>query len=114
MAEWSWPDSMDALTAAPSHHTLLFENDRVRVLDTRVPPGETVPVHTHRFASVLHVRAWSDCVRRDATGTIVMDSRAMELSVLPESVQWSEPLPPHTLENVGSSEIHVIAVEIKP
>jgi hypothetical protein len=36
-----WPDELDALIAAPRHHLLLMENESVRVLDTRVPPGET-------------------------------------------------------------------------
>ena len=26
---------------------------------------------------------------------------------------WSEPIPPHTLENIGDRVIHVIAVELK-
>jgi hypothetical protein len=26
---------------------------------------------------------------------------------------WSEPLPPHTLENVGERDLRVISVEIK-
>src|SRR2546427_3854450 len=30
---WPWPDSLDALAAAPESHRLLFENDRVRVLE---------------------------------------------------------------------------------
>src|SRR5215207_81443 len=35
--EWQWSDSLDVLIAAPDHHTLLFENDRVRVLYTSLP-----------------------------------------------------------------------------
>jgi hypothetical protein len=30
-----WPDALDAMIAAPAHHEVLLENDRVRVLDTR-------------------------------------------------------------------------------
>jgi hypothetical protein len=46
---WPWPDSLDAVIAAPEHHKLILENERVRVLDTHIPVGVTVPVHTHRF-----------------------------------------------------------------
>ena len=42
----SWPPALDALVAAPEHHTLLFENSTVRVLDTRILPGGRTPVHT--------------------------------------------------------------------
>ena len=109
--EWPWPASLDALSAAPRHHTLLLENDRVRVLETRIAPGETVPVHTHCWPSVLYVLSWSDFVRCDAGGTVVLDSRTLGGSS--PSVAWSEALPPHTLENVGGAEIRVISVEIK-
>ena len=40
---WPWPPELDAVIAAPKHHTLIFENERVRVLDTRIPVGDTVP-----------------------------------------------------------------------
>lgn len=106
-----WPKSLDALEAAPRHHTVLLENDRVRVLDTKVPPGDTVPLHTHRWPSVLQILSWSDFIRRDEHGRVVVDSRA---TGRPAAVAlWSEPLAPHTLENVGTADLHVIAVEIK-
>ncbi len=44
---WPWPDSLDALVAAPKHHALLLEDDRVRVLQTTIPAGDVAPLHTH-------------------------------------------------------------------
>jgi hypothetical protein len=110
---WPWPASLDALSAAPRHHTLLLENDRVRVVETRIPPGDIVPVHTHCWPSVLYVLSWSEFIRCDAGGTVVLDSRTTGSSGSLSSVAWSEALPPHSLENVGASEIRVISVEIK-
>ena len=72
---WDWSDSLDALVAAPQNHRLLFENDDVRVLDTRIGPGETVPVHTHRWPGVLYVRSSADFVRRDGAGNVLLDTR---------------------------------------
>jgi hypothetical protein len=37
----------------------VFENDRVRVLHIVIPPGDTVPLHTHRLPAVLYVERWS-------------------------------------------------------
>ena len=37
-----WPASLDAMVAAPAHHEVLLENERVRVLDTRLRPGALV------------------------------------------------------------------------
>jgi quercetin dioxygenase-like cupin family protein len=107
-----WPEELDALIAASKHHILLFENETVRVLDTRVGPGETVPLHTHRWPSALYFLSWSDFVRRDTEGKIVADSRAG--GKIPEgSAVWSGPMAPHTLENVGAFELRAISVEVK-
>ncbi len=76
-ATWAWADSIDAVVAVPAHHTVLLENQQVRVLDTRIAPGDTVPLHTHRWPSVLHVLSWSDFVRHDERGTVIVDTRAI-------------------------------------
>ena len=107
-----WPDYLDAAIAAPQYHTVLLENEAVRVLDTKVLPGQIVPLHTHRWPSALYIIRWSDFVRRDGEGRVVVDSRSIA-TVLPGSALWSGPLPPHTLENVGESELHAISIELK-
>ena len=106
-------DDLDAVVAAPTHHTVVFENERVRVLDTRVEPGDTVPLHTHRWPGVQHILSFADFVRRDADGQVLLDSRGLNLAGEAPLVLWSEPLPPHTLENVGNSVIHAVVVELK-
>jgi quercetin dioxygenase-like cupin family protein len=112
MKEQEWPEELDALRAAPRHHALLFENEKVRVLDTNIRPGDTVPLHTHRWPSAMYVLSFSDFVRRDAAGNVLIDSR--NIRTLPAgSALWSEPLAPHTLENVGERDLHVISVEQK-
>ncbi len=109
-AEWPWPDSLDAVVA--DHHAVLLENDRVRVLDARVKPGDTVPVHTNRWPAVQYILSFSDFVRRDADGVLLLDSRTAPPEAAPLGL-WSEPTPPHTLENVGNGVIRAIVVELK-
>lgn len=109
----AWPAHLDALTAAPEHHTLVLENARVRVLDTRIPPGATTALHTHRWPSVMLLKSWSAFVRRDADGAVVLDSRTTPSLAQPPTTMWSEPLPPHTLENVGDNDLHLISIEVK-
>ena len=106
-----WPEELDALIAAPRHHRLLMENDTVRMIETHVPAGETVPLHTHRWPCALYVLSWSDCLRRDPEGHITSDSRQGNMAE--HYAGWSGPLPPHTLENIGPNEIRVIHVEMK-
>jgi hypothetical protein len=110
--DWPWPDSLDALQAAPAHHELFLENDRVRVIHTRIPAGDTVPLHAHRWPAVAYLLSTSDFIRRDQAGNVLLDSR--DAGAPPSiPVQWLEPLPPHTVENVGHSEISILIVELK-
>jgi quercetin dioxygenase-like cupin family protein len=112
MTEQEWPEELDALRAAPRHHALLFENENVRVLDTNIAPGDTAPLHTHRWPSSLYILSFSHFVRRDAAGNVLVDSR--NIRELPDGTAlWLEPLAPHTLENVGERDLHVISVELK-
>ena len=108
-----WPESLDAVAAAPEHHAVLLENERVRVLDTRVEAGDTVPLHQHRWPGVQYLTGFADFVRRDADGAVLLDSRASDIGLDAPLVLWSEPLPPHTLENVGDRPIHAVVVELK-
>ena len=110
---WTWPDSLDALTAAPNHHRLLLENEQVRVLDVHIPVGDTVPVHTHRWWSVMYVLSSSDFIRRDGEGRVVLDTRISPPPANSSAAIWQPPLPPHSVENVGKASIHLIAVELK-
>jgi hypothetical protein len=110
---WPWPDDLDAMKAAPGYHTVLFEDDRVRVLDGRVPPGATVPVHTHRWGGILYILATSDFIRRDPDGNVLADTRVLKSTPVVGTAVWGAPLTPHSLENVGSDEFHTLTVEMK-
>jgi quercetin dioxygenase-like cupin family protein len=101
------------MIAAPGFHTVLFENDQVRVLDGRVPPGSTVPVHTHRWGGVLYILATSDFIRRDPDGKVLADTRASKTTPIQGAAVWGAPLTPHSLENVGSREFRTLTVEMK-
>jgi hypothetical protein len=110
---WPWPDALDAMIAAPQYHLLLLENDRVRVLDTRIPVGDIVPVHTHRWPAIYYTIAPGDFIRRDGEGQVLFDSRTVPGMLSASAANFIECLPPHSVENVGSAEIHLISVELK-
>jgi hypothetical protein len=107
-----WPDDFDAVVAAPQHHRVLFENEVVRVLETKVSPGETTPLHTHRWPGSQYLLSWSDFLRCDAEGTVLLDTRTIDR---PQegAAFWSPSIAPHTLENIGASDLRVISVELK-
>lgn len=109
-----WPDELDALRAAPANHRPLLENSRVRVIETVVAVAARTPVHTHRWASVEYVPSASSFVRPDGEGTVLLETRrAADPEPLRSEALWSDPFPPHSVENVGDEELRVIMVELK-
>ena len=109
---WNWPDELDALVAAPDVHHVMLENDQVRVIETVVPVNATTPVHTHRWASVEYILSTTDFIRRSGDGHVEFDTRTDGRPGLSE-VLWSGPRPPHSIENVGDTELRVLMVELK-
>jgi hypothetical protein len=55
----------------------------------------------------------TDFVRRDPGGNVLLDTRAAGTKPNTSDVLWSDPFPPHALENVGDAELRVIMIEIK-
>lgn len=104
---------LDAMAVAPDHHAVILENAHVRVLDTRLAPGERTPLHAHQWPSALYVLSWSDFVRRDAEGHVIVDSREWPKRPEPGEALWGDPLVPHSVENVGVGELRIVAVEVK-
>ena len=105
-------DELDGVIAAPGIHAVLFENDEVRVVETRIEVGERTPLHTHLAPTVNYVMSGSHFVRRDEAGEVVLDTRAVPGFVMPR-VLWSETLGRHTLENAGDDPIVIIGTELK-
>ena len=106
-------DHLDAVTAAPEHHKVLLENDRVRVLETIIRPGEQTALHTHIWSAHLYIISWSAFERFDAAGEVIFRSRSLEHTPQPGTSVWSDPLPPHSFRNIGTQNFHVITTELK-
>ena len=111
---WPYPDSLDALVAAPKFHRVLFENDRVRVLEVTVPPHTREPLHTHRWPSVMYRERYGAGRYYDATGKLVhefADTHAPG-TVIPRA-RWQQPEAPHAVENTGEVADRFVRVELK-
>lgn len=104
---------LDAMVKAPDHHKILFENDHVRVLDTALQPGDQTPVHAHEWPASLYVLSWSDFVRYDPEGRVLLDSREASARSEAGTALWATPIGPHSVRNVGSAPLRIIAVEVK-
>ena len=112
MTPWPYDDSLDALVADGKHHRLVMENEQVRVLETVIPAGARTAVHTHRWPSVLYMLSVSDFLRYDDLGAVITDSRTLPPRPA-GAAAYVPPMAPHSVENIGSSEIRMINVEWK-
>ena len=111
--ECAWPQSIDAVAAAPGNHRVLLENDQVRVLDVVVPPHTKEPVHAHCWPSVLHITQAGDFVDYDADGKVLLDTRKLEKALTFPMTMWKGPEAPHAVENLSELPLRLIRVELK-
>jgi len=116
-SDWSWPQSLDAVTAAPDSHIVLMENERVRVVEVVIPPGEKEPMHTHRWPSVMLVDRAARIRYYDEDENVAFESpergadETAEQS--PPETEWMEPEGPHAVENIDTKPYHAFRVELK-
>jgi quercetin dioxygenase-like cupin family protein len=82
-----------------------FENDRVRVLEAELPPGVKEQVHSHP-AYVIYVLAGGKY------RNYVADGKTTEGEFKTGEVLYRDPLT-HAAENIGSTTMHLILVELK-
>jgi hypothetical protein len=112
----SFPDGFDAVQAAPKSHKVIFENAFVRVLEVSVSPNTTVPMHHHRWPSLLV--SWdtggrSPHVRYHRADGTVKDIPSTEAPIHPGiwAVNWMKPEPTHSVEildaPVGNPDLRV-------
>jgi quercetin dioxygenase-like cupin family protein len=97
--------AQDAVKVAPEKCKVLLENDRVRVLDFFLKPGDKLPMHSHP-ASILYV------LTNGKVRTVLPDGKVTDMEVKAGDTRWAEPVT-HANENVGTTDAHVIVVELK-
>jgi len=110
-----WPKDQDAVVSAPNNHKILFENDKVRVLEVTLAPKELEPVHHHQWSSVLYIMEAGDFIDRDGEGNIIMDTRKIPEPLVFPLTMYKNPEAPHSVENLSDTKtIRLIRVEMKP
>jgi quercetin dioxygenase-like cupin family protein len=95
----------DSARVAPKNVKVLLENNRVRVLEVRIKPGEKIPMHSHP--------AHLTYALTDVKGQYTLpDGSSTVGEAKSNGVFWSEPVT-HSSVNIGDTEIHAIVVEMK-
>ena len=101
----STSDALDPVRVAGDTHKVAFENAFVRVLEVRIPPGQSEPRHRHPHGLSVYFSDWAAKVTVDGKEAQVNQRKTGTFA-------WSEPVI-HTVENVGKSEGHVLRIELK-
>ena len=109
-----WPAELDAIVSAPNNHKIVLENDKVRVLEVTLTPGEIEPLHHHRWPSVLYIQEAGDFTDADANGNIIFDSRKLAEPLTFPLTMYKEPEAPHSVVNLSDTKsIKLIRIEMK-
>jgi quercetin dioxygenase-like cupin family protein len=96
----------DVLVAASNAYGLLLENDKVRVMEVRLKPGQKAPMHNHPHDHVVYVK-------NDARFKLSFpDGKNSILELKAGQVIWIE-AGPHETENLGKAEGHNLVIELK-
>ncbi len=96
--------SMDPVVTNPGFYQVLFENDRVRVLEYRDEPGHQSVPHEHPDSVMVTLSSF----RRRLT----MGERSVDVELEANEARWLA-AQTHSGLNTGSTPTHAIFVELK-
>lgn len=97
--------NLDPVKISPQYYKVLLENDQVRVLEYHLKPGEKEAMHSHP-AGIVYSFSGGQVKTSLTTGP------AHEAAMKAGEVTWRDSIT-HSAENIGTTEIHALAVELK-
>ena len=96
--------TVDPVVTDPEHYRVVFENDRVRVLEYTDNPGDVTTVHEHPD-SVMY--ALTSFRRR-----LIHGDAQRDVEITAGTTVWV-PAQQHRGENIGDTPSHSVFVELK-
>ena len=96
--------SLDPAVTNADHYKVIFENDKVRVLEYNDQPGDRTTPHEHPDSIMYTLSSFR---RRLVSGEM-----QREVELVTGTVGWL-PAQLHHGENIGETPTHVIFVELK-
>jgi len=94
----------DPICTDPDKYQVIFENERVRVLEYHDRPGDRTTPHRHPDSVMVTLSAFQ---RRVSSG-----GREVDVELGPGEVRWVG-AQEHVGENTGTTETRVLFVELK-
>jgi quercetin dioxygenase-like cupin family protein len=97
--------TLDAVKLAPESYKVLLENDRVRVLEYRIKPGEKNVMHSHPDFLLYTLTPEKFKLYFPDGKSIDSEAEAGEMLFYEAET--------HSYENTGSTEAHGFLIELK-
>jgi len=95
----------DPTTTDPDKYRVIFENERVRVLEYRDEPGQRTSPHDHPDSVMVTLASFD---RR----LVAESGESRDVRLEPGEVRWLG-AQTHSGENIGETPTHVVFVELK-
>ncbi|WP_316799611.1 hypothetical protein [Pedobacter frigidisoli] len=116
--KWSWPDSLDAINAAPANHQVVYEDSSVRVLAVLLNGKQSEPIHTHKWKSIMWIaKPIVPCqinnYLKNEYGKLVKKDSLLIKEMPVNAGQLLDPEGPTSIKNLGSDSGVAYRVEFK-
>ena len=95
----------NAVKAASDYYKVVLENDRVRVLEYRGKPGDKTTKHHHSDLVAIPLSSGKFKLTTP-------EGQSFEIDLTPGEPVFA-PAQDHVTENIGSTDGHVLLVELK-
>jgi beta-alanine degradation protein BauB len=95
----------DPTQTDPDKYKVVFENDRVRVLEYRDEPGQRTNPHSHPDSVMVTLSSFD---RR----LVAQSGESRDVTLPAGAVRWLD-AQVHSGENIGHDATHVVFVELK-
>jgi len=96
----------EAEKVAPDKVKVLIDNEKVKVLEFSVKPGERTGMHSHPGEYILY------SLTGGTMKTTLEDGKVSERTTKPGETNWNTAVT-HDNENIGKTEIRTLVIELK-
>jgi hypothetical protein len=97
--------TLDPVKVDPKHYQVVLENDEVRVLRAKYGPGEKSVMHEHPASVAVSLTDYH-------MKMTLADGKAQDMTSKAHEATWAE-AGKHLPENVGSTPVEVMVIELK-
>ena len=97
--------AQDVAKVSPDQYKVIFENDKVRVMDDLSKPGDKADWHSHPDMLIYVLEGGK-------SKTTFKDGKTTTREFKKGTTVWQDAVT-HATENVGKTKIHLILVELK-